>query len=164
MPSVDNNILLKWILKPTFYKQFCAGETGAETQATMKHLKEMGFRGTILTYAKEIVFDHATGAQHGLGVATSEGVDTQWCESIEAWRAGTVNTVELLGEGDQLAVKYVYHHLHIIIVILTIHKVDRCWSPSHKGICREKAPSPADDGCTGRDQHQVQGAGSLHLG
>ncbi|KAH8738359.1 proline oxidase [Ilyonectria robusta] len=105
MPSVDNNILLKWILKPTFYKQFCAGETGAETQATMKHLKEMGFRGTILTYAKEIVFDHATGAQHGLGVATSEGVDTQWCESIEAWRAGTVNTVELLGEGDQLAVK-----------------------------------------------------------
>lgn len=109
MPSIDKNILLKWILKPTFYKQFCAGETGAETQATMKHLKEMGFRGTILTYAKEIVFDHATGAQHGLGVATSEGVDTQWCESIEAWRAGTVNTVELLGEGDQLAVKYVYH-------------------------------------------------------
>ncbi|KAF7548944.1 hypothetical protein G7Z17_g6744 [Cylindrodendrum hubeiense] len=105
MPSIDNNVLLKCILKPTFYKQFCAGETGAETQATMKHMKEMGFRGTILTYAKEIVFDHATGAQHGLGVKTSEGVNAEWCESIEAWRAGTVNTVELLGEGDQLAVK-----------------------------------------------------------
>ncbi|KAH7162065.1 proline oxidase [Dactylonectria estremocensis] len=105
MPSIDNNILLKWILKPTFYKQFCAGETGPETQATMKHLKEMGFRGTILTYAKEIVFDHATGSQHGLGVNASTSAETQWCESIEAWRVGTLNTVELLGEGDQLAVK-----------------------------------------------------------
>ena len=108
MPRIDNNIILRAILKPTFYKQFCAGETGAETQATMKHMKEMGFRGTILTYAKEIVFDHHTNSQHGLGVEAAEGKETQWCESIEAWRAGTVNTVELLGEGDQLAVKYVH--------------------------------------------------------
>ncbi|KAK7416870.1 proline dehydrogenase [Neonectria punicea] len=105
MPSIDNNILLRSILKPTFYKQFCAGETRVETQATMKHMKEMGFRGTILTYAKEIVFDHHANSQHGLGVEAAEGKETQWCESIEAWRAGTANTVELLGEGDQLAVK-----------------------------------------------------------
>jgi aspartate aminotransferase len=105
--SVDRNVLLRSLLKRTFYKQFCAGENGAETQATMKSMKEMGFRGTILTYAKETVFDHATNTQHGLGVEDSKTGDTKFCENIEAWRKGTVETVELLGEGDQLAVKYV---------------------------------------------------------
>ncbi|KAH6898080.1 FAD-linked oxidoreductase-like protein [Thelonectria olida] len=103
--SVDRNVLLRSLLKRTFYKQFCAGENGAETQATMKSMKKMGFRGTILTYAKETVFDHATNTQHGLGVSDSKTGDAKFCENIEAWRKGTVETVELLGEGDQLAVK-----------------------------------------------------------
>ncbi|KAI5465284.1 proline oxidase [Mariannaea sp. PMI_226] len=103
--SADRNIILRSILKRTFYKQFCAGENGAETEATMKSMKDMGFRGTILTYAKETVFDHATNSQHVSGTNTSKTAESQWCENIEAWRKGTVETVELLGEGDQLAVK-----------------------------------------------------------
>ncbi|EEU33611.1 uncharacterized protein NECHADRAFT_10996, partial [Fusarium vanettenii 77-13-4] len=103
--NVDRNPFLRSILKQTFYKQFCAGETGVETQNTMKQLQDMGFRGTILTYAKETVFDHHTNEQIGLGVDASCKGEAQWNESIEAWRAGTVKTVELLREGDQLAVK-----------------------------------------------------------
>ncbi|KAI8654168.1 hypothetical protein LRP88_01802 [Fusarium phalaenopsidis] len=103
--NVDRNPFLRSILKQTFYKQFCAGETGVETQDTMKQLQDMGFRGTILTYAKETVFDHRTNEQLGLGVDASCKGEAQWNESIEAWRAGTVKTVELLREGDQLAVK-----------------------------------------------------------
>ncbi|CAM1509727.1 Fc.00g000620.m01.CDS01 [Cosmosporella sp. VM-42] len=101
----DRNVLLHSILKPTFYKQFCAGETGSETRATMDHLQKMGFRGTILTYAKETVFDHHTNTQHGLGVGTEASNATQECENIAAWRKGTLKTVDLLQEGDQLAVK-----------------------------------------------------------
>lgn len=103
--SVDRNVLLRSLLKRTFYKQFCAGENGAETKATMKSMKEMGFRGTILTYAKETVFDHATNTSQGLGVSDAKTGDAVFCENIEAWRKGTVETVELLSEGDQLAVK-----------------------------------------------------------
>ncbi|KAF5670067.1 putative aspartate cytoplasmic [Fusarium heterosporum] len=103
--NVDRNPLLRSILKNTFYKQFCAGETPAETQATMKQLQDAGFKGTILTFAKETVFDSKTGKQHGLGIDMSEKDECTWCENIEAWRDGTMKTVELLREGDQMATK-----------------------------------------------------------
>ncbi|KAF4442351.1 putative aspartate aminotransferase, cytoplasmic [Fusarium austroafricanum] len=103
--NVDRNPLLRGILKHTFYKQFCAGETGAETQCTMRQLQDMGFKGTILTFAKETVFDAKTGKGQGFGIEASSTNECQWCENIEAWRDGTVKTVELLREGDQLAIK-----------------------------------------------------------
>ncbi|RGP73198.1 aspartate cytoplasmic [Fusarium longipes] len=103
--NVSRNPLLRSILKHTFYKQFCAGETGAETQATMKALQDMGFKGTILTFAKETVFDSKTGTQQGHGIEASTKSESQWCKNIEAWRDGTLKTVELLREGDQLATK-----------------------------------------------------------
>lgn len=71
----------------------------------MKQMKEMGFRGTLLTYGKETIFDQHSNTQHGLGVGTSSTSESQFCESIMAWREGTIKTAELLGEGDQLAVK-----------------------------------------------------------
>nr|CEG05710.1 unnamed protein product [Fusarium clavum] len=103
--NVSRNPLLKSFLKHSFYKQFCAGETPAETQATMKQLQDMGFKGTILTFAKETVFDCKTGKEQGLGIETLKDNDRQWCENIAAWRDGTLKTVELLREGDQLATK-----------------------------------------------------------
>lgn len=103
--NVDRNPLLRGLLKHTFYKQFCAGETGAETQCTMKSLQDMGFKGTILTFAKETVFDAKTGKGQGFGIEASSSNECQWCDNIEAWREGTVKTVDLLREGDQLAVK-----------------------------------------------------------
>ena len=108
--NVDRNIILHTILKWTFYKQFCAGENGRETQATVQMFKDLGFRGTLLTYAKETVFDHSTKSQQGLGVTTEQGngqdvAGKGYCEHIEAWREGTVKTVDLLGEDDYLAMK-----------------------------------------------------------
>lgn len=111
--NVDRNPILHGILKKTFYEQFCAGENGAETKATIRELKDMGFRGVIMTYAKETVFDHRTNSQQGLGVAVLESqkngepVDPKLarCANIETWRKGTVETVEQLEDGDYLAVK-----------------------------------------------------------
>ena len=54
--DADRNPVLHFILKNTFYKQFCAGETPAETQETLRRMKSLGFRGTLLTYARETVF------------------------------------------------------------------------------------------------------------
>lgn len=75
----------------------------------------MGFRGVILTYAKETVFDHSTGSSQGLGITElkSESGDVaidaavQPCPSIEAWRDGTLKTIDMTSEEDYLAVKYV---------------------------------------------------------
>ncbi|KAF6833712.1 proline oxidase [Colletotrichum musicola] len=103
--SVDRNPVLHSFLKGVFYKQFCAGETPAETKETMRHLRFMGFRGTILTYAKETVFDHRTNAVHGLGIEADDKSKLGPCSNIEAWRKGVLDTVDLLGDGDQLALK-----------------------------------------------------------
>jgi hypothetical protein len=109
--NVDRNVILHSILKRTFYNQFCAGETGAETKDTLRRFKDMGFRGTILTYAKETVFDSRTNTSHAVegGKNTEQNSsDAQHCPSIEAWRKGTLETVDLLGENDYLALKYVF--------------------------------------------------------
>ncbi|KAJ5595526.1 uncharacterized protein N7459_001734 [Penicillium hispanicum] len=111
--NVDRNPIFHRILKKTFYEQFCAGENGSETKATIRQLKNMGFRGVIMTYAKETVFDHRTNSQQGLGIAAleseknSQPLDSRvvHCANIEAWRHGTLETVDHLEDGDYLAVK-----------------------------------------------------------
>lgn len=113
--SVDKNPLLHAVLKKTFYEQFCAGETKPETKHTVQQFKDLGFRGVILTYAKETVFNHSTKTEQALGVAEIEmkekdgSVETKLkkCANTEAWRKGTLETIDLLGEGDYLAMKYV---------------------------------------------------------
>ncbi|KAL4943228.1 hypothetical protein BDV06DRAFT_221470 [Aspergillus oleicola] len=105
--SVDRNPILHALLKSTFYKQFCAGETHDEVRATIKQLADMGFQGTIMTYAKETVFDSKTNTSTGLGIASNENAKEgeAFCQQIEAWRKGTVETIELLSENDYLALK-----------------------------------------------------------
>ncbi|KAL4750345.1 hypothetical protein BDW72DRAFT_213419 [Aspergillus terricola var. indicus] len=113
--NVDRNPILHFILKATFYRQFCAGETPDEVRSTIRQLAGMGFQGTIMTYAKETVFDTQTKTQTGLGVTTKEpgtperteptAARDTFCPQIEAWRKGTVETIELLGANDYLALK-----------------------------------------------------------
>ncbi|KAF2193672.1 FAD-linked oxidoreductase [Zopfia rhizophila CBS 207.26] len=111
--NVDRNPVLHAILKKTFYDQFCAGETEAETKACVRQLKDLGFRGIILTYARETVFDHRTNTAHGLGAAALESENSnvpvepkvKHCSNMEAWRTGTLETIDLIEEGDYLAVK-----------------------------------------------------------
>ncbi|KAL4735373.1 FAD-linked oxidoreductase-like protein [Aspergillus similis] len=113
--NVDRNPILHFILKATFYRQFCAGETPNEVRSTIRQLADMGFQGTIMTYAKETVFDAKTKTQTGLGVTNGpgkqEGTEPMaargetFCPQIEAWRKGTVETIDLLGANDYLALK-----------------------------------------------------------
>ncbi|KAH8173708.1 proline dehydrogenase domain-containing protein [Sarocladium implicatum] len=103
--NVERNPILRSIVKQTIYKQYCAGETPSETRATMRSFQDMGFRGTVLTFARETVFDHK---KHQVGnPRAQDGVEdgSGWSDPIDKWREGTVKTVELLREGDQLALK-----------------------------------------------------------
>jgi pyrroline-5-carboxylate reductase len=107
--DVDRNPVLKAILKRTLYNQFCAGETEKETRACVNQLKDLGFKGVILTFAKETVFDSkakqsqhvssTTAKFHEMEAAVADDTD------IEAWRVGTLKTVDLISEGDILAIK-----------------------------------------------------------
>lgn len=108
--NVDKNPLVHAILKKTFYNQFCAGETGADTRQCVRNLKDLGFKGVILTYARETVFDHKTNTTDVQGVTSEEGAllsEHSFCQHIDDWRTGTLETMELVDKDDFLAVKYV---------------------------------------------------------
>lgn len=107
--NLDKNPVLKAIIKKSFYDQFCAGTTPAETRTCVKALKDLGFRGVILTYAQEMVFDSKSGKGYSPGAAAEdvkeEAVGVEIDDVIESWRAGTVETIDLIEEGDILAIK-----------------------------------------------------------
>lgn len=101
----DKNPLLRWLLKKTFYAQFCAGENAAEVRRTIDGLKKIGFTGVILGYAREIVLNEAQ--THNLS-ACDEGPVAEECvrNEIGPWAAGTLETVRLASPGDFVALKF----------------------------------------------------------
>lgn len=100
----DRNPLLRYLLKKSFYAQFCAGEQSTEVRATISRLKGIGFTGVILGYAKEVVLSESQTQDlaHGkLGDETQECIDTE----IIPWAEGTLQTVRLAEPGDFVALK-----------------------------------------------------------
>ncbi|KAL9033467.1 MAG: hypothetical protein Q9180_005930 [Flavoplaca navasiana] len=95
--QVEHNRLLHYIIKKTIYAQFCAGETPPEVQRTATQLKETGYRGIVLNYAKELVFDKAAPAKQ---TRDDEAKD------LEDWKQGLLKTVKLVDSGDYAALKF----------------------------------------------------------
>jgi hypothetical protein len=111
--SLEKNPILYALFKKTMYNHFCAGENGKEVGATIKGLKDMGYSGVILTYAREVVMDQSTQEGSGVGVQLIKDgtadvpAQTQdiFDADIEAWRQGVLETAGLIGENDFLALK-----------------------------------------------------------
>lgn len=98
----DRNPLLRYVLKKSFYAQFCAGENAAETRRTVARLKDIGFTGVILCYAKEVVLADKEAAQlDKLNEETPEVI----AREITPWTQGTLETVRLAEPGDFFALK-----------------------------------------------------------
>jgi hypothetical protein len=106
--NVDRNPVLHAILKKTVYNQFCAGETLKETSTCVRLLNDLGFRGVILTYAKELIHNPKSAALCS-GSEQQEAEDRRETPNynviIEEWRAGTSETVDMIEKGDILAIK-----------------------------------------------------------
>lgn len=110
--SPDRNPLLRFFLKKTFYAQFCAGEDALEVRRSIQGLKNIGFTGVILGYAKEVVLSKdeckALSKDDCDGLAESrEGVETESAirNEISPWAQGTLETVRLASPGDFVALK-----------------------------------------------------------
>ncbi|KAM0797898.1 FAD-linked oxidoreductase-like protein [Usnea florida] len=98
----DRNPLLHYLLKKTFYAQFCAGETKTEVQKTVMGLKAMGYKGVILAYGKEIVLQK--GEKVDVTSTQSAGSTTE--EDVQHWKEGTLKTVQMAEEGDMIGLKF----------------------------------------------------------
>ncbi|KAG8411424.1 hypothetical protein J3458_015485 [Metarhizium acridum] len=100
----DRNPILRYFLKKSFYAQFCAGENPAEVQATINRLKNIGFTGVILGYAREVVLTEkqAEEVELAAGQETQKVIDNE----IVPWAEGTLETVRLAQPGDFVALKF----------------------------------------------------------
>lgn len=103
--SPDRNPILRYFLKKTFYAQFCAGENAAEVRHTIDGLKNIGFTGVILGYAKEVVLSESQARDLAAGKV---GEETDECirNEIAPWAQGTLETVRLAQPGDFVALKF----------------------------------------------------------
>ncbi|KAF5020937.1 hypothetical protein F66182_7018 [Fusarium sp. NRRL 66182] len=99
----DKNPVLRYFLKKTFYAQFCAGEKSPEIKKTIDGLKNIGFTGVILNYAREVVLtkDEAGGLKNS-AMETDECIQNE----ILPWARGTLETVRLAEPGDFVALKF----------------------------------------------------------
>ncbi len=100
----DKNPILRYLVKKTFYAQFCAGENPREVRGTIDGLKKIGFTGVILGYAREVVLSEdqtrSLSSSNG-GRAAEEGIQ----DEIIPWAVGTMETVRLAEPGDFVALK-----------------------------------------------------------
>ena len=103
--SPDHNPFLKFLVKHTFYKQFCAGENAQEVQHTIDSLKSLGYRGVILGYAREVVMDDSHMAKLS-SRGDSEAAEACIRDEIIPWAKGTMETVNLASAEDFVALKF----------------------------------------------------------
>lgn len=96
----DSNPLLRALIKPLVYDQFCAGTNQHEIGMTRKHIKDMGFSGVILCYGKEIQISGTNNEIHSTGAG-----NTDQSIEINLWRDGNLETLDMAGEGDWIGMK-----------------------------------------------------------
>lgn len=97
----DKNSLMRGLMRILFYNHFCAGTSDLEVKRTVSTMKEMGFKGVILGYAREVLAPPAASPEAAarLGSATSPE------NAVDQWREGNLRSLQMIGTGDFLAVK-----------------------------------------------------------
>lgn len=111
--DVAKNPLLNMLVKQTIYKQFNAGENKREVQRSIQEIKQLGYRGVLLGYAKEVLVGESHADPADLKAAREE---------IQMWLDGTLQTVDMAHEGDFVALKYVSSFFFLLPFLMLIHR------------------------------------------
>ncbi|PYH87399.1 proline oxidase PrnD [Aspergillus ellipticus CBS 707.79] len=95
--DVAKNPLLNALVKHTLYRQFNAGENKLEVQRSIQDIKQLGYRGVLLGYAREVLVGEGNVDPRDEKAARAE---------IQTWLDGTLQTVDMAQEGDFVALKF----------------------------------------------------------
>lgn len=97
--NVDRNPILRVLIKPLIYDQFCAGRNETEVAKTREKIKSIGYSGVILCYGREVVVDASSS------LLSAGKSDRKADIDIAEWREGNLKTLDMIGEGDWLGIK-----------------------------------------------------------
>jgi hypothetical protein len=95
----DINPVLRGVLKPLLYDQFCAGTCKTEILRTRDSIKAMGYSGIILCYGKEIQVSNDND------IYSTGKEELHQTAEINHWRDGNLKTLDMVGKGDWLGIK-----------------------------------------------------------
>ena len=98
----DKNPVLRAIIKPLVYDQFCAGTNRSEILSRILQIRSLGFSGVILCYGKEIQIQKPGQPQVENLRDSHQALD----QELELWKQGNLETLDMLGDRDYLGIKY----------------------------------------------------------
>ncbi|KAM0794846.1 proline oxidase PrnD [Usnea florida] len=98
----DRNPLLRAIVKPFVYDHFCAGTNRLEIRGRISQIKSLGFSGVILCYGKEIQIQKPNVSQRDDLQYSHQAFD----QELELWKQGNLETLDMIGDGDYLGIKF----------------------------------------------------------
>ncbi|KAL8982846.1 MAG: hypothetical protein Q9205_002765 [Flavoplaca limonia] len=93
-------MVLRAIVRPLIYDQFCAGTNPSETRAKISQIKSLGFSGVILSYGKEGQIQESNTGSHTTDPGASCGD-----QDLELWKRGNLETLDMITAGDYLGIK-----------------------------------------------------------
>ena len=102
MLNPDKNPIIRAIVKPLVYDQFCAGTKRLEIQAKISQIKSLGFSGVILCYGKEVQIQKSSQPHVDDRHDSHETFD----QECELWKQGNLETLDMIGDGDYLGIKF----------------------------------------------------------
>jgi len=130
----DQNPLLRLILRPLLYDQFCAGTNTAEIAKTRDNIKRIGFSGIILCYGKEILIDESNQLHTSDATAAA-----QQSAEIAHWRDGNLDTLSMVGAGDWLGMKFTGAGSRVTRALLEGREPPQGLVEAMDAICRKAA-------------------------
>jgi hypothetical protein len=105
MLNADKNPLIRAVVYPLIYRQFCAGRNRAEVHQTIDDIKQMGYSGVILCYSKEVMAGKDSKGIKNAAKGTREEDEEATRSGVQQWREGNLTTLDAVSEGDYIGVK-----------------------------------------------------------
>ncbi|OJJ50286.1 hypothetical protein ASPZODRAFT_149647 [Penicilliopsis zonata CBS 506.65] len=97
------NPIVDHLLRATIYNHFCAGTDEAEVRQSVKSMKDMGYKGVILGYAREVVVNEPEDCNIPI---SEQNQQTLHLRAVEEWKLGNLQTLKMIGPGDYLSMKF----------------------------------------------------------
>lgn len=97
---VTKNPLLRILVNRIFYPQFCAGNTESQVRRSIANLKSLGYKGVIVTYAREVDMSESTA------VSSKSQARRLHEKYVRQWLEGTLQSIRYSEPGSFVALKY----------------------------------------------------------
>lgn len=129
----DKNPILRAVIRPVIYDQFCAGTNEKEVHDTSRAIRQLGFSGVVLCYGKEVQFSVDSGF-HGYS-----GKNLPMEVEVQEWKEGNLNTLDMTQKGDWLGIKLTGAGLQITQALMNEDSAPQTWVRAMDEICKKAA-------------------------